>query len=373
MTQKSESISNCKKIKSEIRSKKENHKEKYFDEKGNSREDIRNSLNQTMKQEGTILEFKALSTAKKKGYTVGEYFYRDSNEAKNRQLDLRATKRIKFKLFDTEIIFEVHILGECKYKSEMDILFFDDGFKWEYCLNLPIPVNSDLVPGMNRFENQSFVPVVSSKITQLNPNLLKKPKNKKKNHLVDSQIYDASKQLYSALKVYHRELKNELNSDSQRILDRRSYIYLEYMRSESRNMKFSEFLSKEKKSCSDNKEYLKRILSGIDYLKFKCIIPVIILGENSMVLKAEFDKHFELSNLVDIGVGVLKHDTDFKLYDDYDDCENYTFITNVRSFELLLDNVETYLNNVKKYIKNTTQMYPGTILCDLKDAMSEDV
>ncbi|MCK5177012.1 MAG: hypothetical protein KAQ92_04765, partial [Candidatus Aenigmarchaeota archaeon] len=213
----------------------------YFNKKGKVISSIIEKLNETISQEGTILELKAINSCAKKGYFVNEFFYKDLITGKNRQLDLIAHKRKTFKLFNTTIHFDMHLVGDCKYKSEMDILFFDTGFKYDNVFDFPIKFNADLIPEFGHVD-KGHIPFTSSKVTQINPSLIGKIKSKKNEHLDDKIIYCATQQVFSGVSSFYNELKDELKKRKERIYNRRADIVREYEECKKQGSNFYDFI-----------------------------------------------------------------------------------------------------------------------------------
>ncbi|QHG19342.1 hypothetical protein [Nostoc sp. ATCC 53789] len=161
----------------------ESYKDYYFTR--NQGHKIIHRLSETLEQEGTILEMKALNDFRSSGYDAYEYFYIDTVTSKSRQIDIVAHKELSFKIEETntKVFIKLWVVADCKFKSQIDLLCFNLGMNQGDILNFPKFIASDYRFNLSEVFDQNLL--ITSKITQLVMNAKGFPRNKlskKTNH-----------------------------------------------------------------------------------------------------------------------------------------------------------------------------------------------
>ncbi|MCF4969440.1 hypothetical protein [Nostoc sp. CMAA1605] len=328
----------------------ENYKDYYLTP--DKRNKIINRLSETLEQEGTILEIKALNDFKNSGYDAAEYFYVDTVTNKSRQIDILAHKQSSFKIKETrtKIILNLWIVADCKFKSQIDLLCFNFGIKQDDILNFPKFIASDYRFKLNDVIEPNLL--ITSKITQL----VMDANAMKGDHLRDTFIYDSCHQVYSCIKSLHYEMSQIYFNHMKTELSRSSYI-----RQIIREMNNNEFISIEEIMERLHLVSVYDLLSEIETIYLDAFIPVIIIDESRGILEAELDSNFKLKNLVDKEIALYKFSKGYKL-DENDFIEDYIFFVNRNGLTKLFDYLDRYLNKFEDKFCNLLECHPKTII-----------
>ena len=115
-------------------------------------------------------------------------------------------------------------------------------------------------------------------------------------------------------------------------------------------------------SRNDNKEAIQVVLEGIDFIKYHCIIPVVIFDESTKIYRAKLDTEFKVQEIIDIELGLWKFVSDIRIPNCFD---KYIFLCNLYGFKKLLTLLDEYLSGTMDYHKKTTKEFPLTIFGDI--------
>lgn len=330
----------------------------YFDADGvTPKGEVIQRLSENIDQEGTILEIKANALLNRNKYNVEEFFYDDYLSGKVRTLDIKAHKNHTFKINNTKISLDINILADCKYRSQLDLLFFETGNRLSHALKFPIFASPDYdFPFYDALEVDKDI-VTSSKVTQL----LLEGYNKKGKHLSGEEIYNASLQVYSAVRVFYGQLYDgfvdHMNKERHR----------SYYASQLFKRKSSEYIDNATDTIMKdlNLTSVYQLLSGIEYLTFNAIIPVVIFDENRGILKADLDKEHKLVGIKDIKLGLHKFPKGFMLHkNDYHG--DYILLCNLDGFNTFLGYIEKYFAYYERRFHELFEKYPMTLFSLLK-------
>lgn len=331
-------------------SKSENYREYYFAQK--TRDPILRRLAETIDQEGTILEFKALNNFVKFGYTANGFFYLDSNTKKSRQIDILAKKNKFFQIpaTNTHINLNAYIVADCKYKSQIDLLCFDTKCRLDQFINLPIFVSP--VFGFEIHNDLDPALLVTNKITQLEMGAY----SMSKDHLRDELIYSWCMQVYDCVNHVYRERLNAIANEVNRQLNKRIKLQ------ESVHI-FSD------QSFENNPDYFRQKLAlssiyelfeGIDVIYFEMIIPALILDENRGILKAIIDTNYQLTELQDIEAVLYQFSSVYQFHD-LNPLKDYIFISNRNGLPKVLSYIDRYMDNFEQRFRKTFERNPSAL------------
>jgi len=349
-------INQLKKRRDHLKSK--NYRSYYLNP--NNQGEVVNRLADTIDQEGTILELKALNDFIISGYNASEYFYIDKITGKTRQIDIIATKQSSFNICETEtkISLNLWIVADCKYKSQVDLLCFDVGITPEEVLQFPVFIASDYRFGLDDDFDQNLL--VTSKITQL----VIDANTMKGDHLNDGMIYDSSLQVYDCLRSLHHEQAKQYSNHMKLELERGSYL------------KRAVDIVEGKDFCINTDDIMSRLsiktaydlFSGVELVYLDVFVPVIIFDENRGILKAEIDSDFRLNSLADIGIVLYEFSKGYQL-DVNDLVRDYIFLVNRNELGKLFSYLELYLSSFEKRFRKLFESHPRTLLGVFSNAL----
>lgn len=352
-----EDIKRLKQSKNIIRT--ESYQNIYFKNEKKKKELIER-LNENIALSGINLELKTFARLSKHGYYTQEFFYEGDTTKEPRQIDFVASKKIEFKYGDTLIQFVVNLIGDCKYRSQIDILFFENNFNW-FEPRLPLPINPDLIPKL--FENISKKPLISNKITQLKISGYLKDKE----HLSDNQIHDSIKQLMSATKHLKGQKVQRYTQLSER-LKNKSFFWSGYKNEIELNSKDFDFTTYAHELL--RKKGSKTFLAGIDFLRFECIIPLIVFDETRGVMKAKLDKKFDLKDVEDIKYGIYMSGDEEIQYTKEDEFMP-VILCNLEGLSEICNLIDDYLKKYPDYFKSIVKKFPVTLLSNFHSLTNE--
>lgn len=331
--------------------KSENYSDYYLNP--NTQDEVVKRLAETIDQEGTILELKALNDFKHSGYNANEYFYIDKITGKTRQIDIVATKQSSFTISETEtrISLKLWIVADCKYKSQVDLLCFDVGITPEEVLQCPVFIASDCRFGLDKAFDQNLL--VTSKITQL----VIDANTMKGDHLKDGMIYDSSLQVYDCLRsLHHEEAKpyiNHMKLELERGFNLKRAV--DIVEGEDFLINTDVMMSRLSiKSAYD-------LFSGVELVYLDAFVPLIIFDENRGILKAEIDSDFHLNSLADIGIVLYEFSKGYQL-DANDLVRDYIFLVNRDGLGKLFGYLELYLSDFEKRFRQLFESHPRTLV-----------
>jgi hypothetical protein len=328
----------------------------YFDADGvTPKKAVIERLSENIDQEGTILEIKANHLLKKNNYSVEEYFYEDYLSGKDRSLDIKAHKMHEFKIDKTNVSLHINILADCKYRSQLDLLFFETGDSLSNALKFPIFSSPDYDFAFYGALERDTEILTSSKATQL----LIEGYNKKGHHLSGNEVYNASSQVYSAVRVYYKLLYNNFIDHMNKEQHRSSYANRLFNK-ESKHHNSAEAILRDLKLTS-----VYQLLSGIEYLSFDAIIPVVIFDENRGILKAILDRDYKLVGIGDIKLGLYKFPKGF-MFHEHDYHGDYIVLCNLDGLNIFLGCVEKYLTYYERRFHELFEKFPMTLFSLLK-------
>ena len=338
-----------------------NYKDYYFKDKTKKIK----LLQKTLDQSGIILEIKTHNLLNKKGYLSNAYFYKN-NQGEQRQIDIVASKEIKFDYNGISIIFRVNIVGDCKYRYQIDALLFPIEKKW---CDLPLEINNDLIPMLFDFDELEKIPF-SNKVTQLVIGKIVKDKQ----HLSDSEIFNGAKQVYEAIDSLGEELYlNHIKRVKRLLENHRSDLLYSFCRKLALRKSIIN-LDVKKAFYNYIDEYSKQwnnLLNGdIDYLIFQCIIPVLIFDANRGVLEAKLDDNQNLIGITDIDFGLFDFEKNIEKHKKFYKSSNQIVLCNLQGFEKFLKYLDKYLKNYEKYFKDILLRFPKIAICDFYDIIN---
>ncbi len=331
--------------------KSENYNDYYFNP--NTQNKIIKRLAETIDQEGTILELKALNDFKHSGYSAYEHFYIDKITGKTRQIDIVANKRSSFTIDETKtkISLNLWIVADCKYKSQVDLLCFDVGITPEEVLQFPVFIASDYRFGLDKVFDQNLL--VTSKITQL----VIDANTMKGDHLSDGMIYESSLQVYDCLRSLHHEQAEPYNDHMKLELERGFNLKraVDIVESEDFMINTDEIMRRLNIKSAYN------LFSGVEIVFLDAFVPVIIFDENRGILKAEIGSNFQLNSFADIGIVLYEFSKGYQL-DANDLLRDYIFLVNRNGLSKLFDYLELYLSDFEKRFRHLFENHPNTLM-----------
>lgn len=327
----------------------------YFDSDGvTPKEDIINRLSETIDQEGTILEIKATELLRKKKYSIDEYYYEDRLQGKVRALDILARKTHNFNIGSTKVSLHVDILADCKYRSQLDLLFFDTGDRIADALKFPIFASPDYNFRFCDSLKSKQDLFTSSKVTQIQLDAY----SKKGHHLNSDEIHSASSQVYSAVRSYYEEIQA---------------THINRMKTEFRRSAYAKhLLAKEEEGVLRDHEVdglLKTIpraksvsdlLSGIEVLSFTALLPLVIFDEKRGILKATLDEHHRLKSIENLRLGLYRFPKGF-IFNDDDYHGDYIILCNLEGLEILTKYIERYMKYYERKFYHLFSKFPMTL------------
>jgi hypothetical protein len=333
----------------------------YFEKDGTTpKTDVIKRLAENIDQGGTILEIKARKLLKRNKYGIEEFYYEDPVSGKVRGLDIRAHKSHTFKIGNTKVSLHITILAECKYRSQLDVLFFDTGDRLSDLLKFPVFPSADYSFTFDGCLKRGMGLITSGKVTQLQLHAYAK----KGSHLNSDEIFKASSQVYDALRVHYDQLTQLFKEMGDRERDRSNYAHELFMREKNAvdgvDNRGHVILKDFPKLRSVND-----LLMGIENLSFDAIVPAVIYDENRGVLKAVLDKNSKLVGIEDMKLGLYRFAKGYML-DEGDFHGDYIALCNLEGLEILVGYLEGYMTYYEKRFRKLFAAYPMTLFHLLK-------
>lgn len=313
-----------------------------------------------LEKAGVPLELRATGVLEKNGYRCSEYYFRDSEEPKFRELDIYAFKNSvkSIKIGECEAVFNVVILAECKYSHNLDFLAFESDDT--YFPAFPVIFSGTRMLGAS-YHDFDF-PMIIRKIAETDIFNLKW-----KDNFQDRKTHESCEELISCFSyLYERKQKRiAVNYDQYRLLFGRAWV--DFVSKDYRvgqkvpRQKISEFL-KEKFSPME-------LLAEIKYFPIEIGFPLIIINEDRGLIKIEYDeKSGEVKDFDDVGYGIYPFVSENA--DKYGNVlhEYFSFPVIVCNLSYLEKCLETLNNGMEKMA-----MYAKTLLQNNPYAIAEEV
>lgn len=262
------------------------------------------NLKESVKKSGTPLELRTKKFLKDNNFYATNIHYLSDNIW--RELDIRAFRieKLETEIEGCKIVIMTHILGECKYSTDMDVFVFEHLDKENVDTKLfPIRVNGQKI--LSPFVNSHFkFPLIIEKAINVNVSIL----NKTNGNYTDSRIHDACEQVLAAVSSYcdrqRKSICNEYNN-----FTRGSTIFSLWKKEPKSENVEREKISGGIEAVPDNiiDDFLREkfnsnpMLRDFPYIIIHLIIPLVVFDENRGLIKACVDENCNITDFEDVG------------------------------------------------------------------------
>lgn len=262
-------------------------------------------LKENIKKSGTPLELRTKKLLKDNNFHAT--YMRYSSENIWRELDIHAFRieNLEAEIEGCKVVIMTHIIGECKYSTDMDVFVFEHSDKENVDTKLfPIRINGHKI--LSQFINLSFkFPLVTEKAIHVN---VDKRQTKNDGYYNDSKIHEACEQVLNATNFFCNREKESL-----------FYEYSNFRRSSAIFSLWEEELKRvdiERERESGGIERIpnsfiekflqekfnpKTMLKDFPYIIIHLVIPLIVFDENRGIIKASMDGNCNITNFEDVG------------------------------------------------------------------------
>lgn len=325
------------------------------------KDNIKEKLKKGLEKSGVPLELRAMKVLRQNGYRCQSFRYLDTETGKYRDMDIIASKTHEqsFKINDCNVVFNITILGECKYSYNLDFLAFET--KDRHFPTFPVVFTGKRMLGASYREFE--FPIVIRKVVETDVFNLKW-----KDNFQDRKTHEACEKLTACFSyLYDRRLKRaRVNFDRYRLLFGKSW---------------GEFLNKghslrEKQVLQQRiGEFVKankHLISQVHYFPIEIGFPLMIIDQNRGLIKIEYDEeNTSIRDFKDVGFGIYPYVSEFA--DRYDNIlgQYFAFPIVICNLAYLKECIETLNNGIEKmvnYAKELLHNNPHAIveeICEL--------
>lgn len=303
-------------------------------------------LKEGLEKSGVPLEIRTMRTLGEDGFKCSKFSYLDSETGKYRDLDVIAfSKDVRsFTTNGCHVMFDITILGECKYSYNMDFLAFTTEDK--YLPTFPVVFTGR---GLLGASYQDFVfPMIIRKIAETNVYNLKWRDN-----FQDRKTHESCEKLVACFSyLYDRRLKRaNVNLDYYRLLFGKKW---EEIQSKGYGLREKYVLQHE---ISEFAASNKHLLSRIKFFPIEIGFPLMIIDENRGLIAIEYDEEeASVVGFKDVGYGIYPYVSEFA--DRYDNIlEGYfAFPIIVCNLAYLKECIKTLNEGIEKMVNSTKML-----------------
>jgi len=315
-------------------------------------ESVQEKLKKGLEKSGVPLELRAIKILREGGYQCQSFRYLDTETGKYRDVDIIAHKKYEqsFNISNCDVVFNITLLGECKYSYNLDFLAFET--KDRHIPTFPVIFSGKrmLFGSYQEFEFPMFI----RKIVETNIYNLKWKEN-----FQDKKTHEACEKLTACFSyLYDRRLKRtRVNFDHYRLRFGKPWAtFLSKGHSvrerDALQQKIGEFVKTN-----------KQLISQIHYFPIEIGFPLMIIDENRGLIKIEYDEeNASIREFKDVGYGIYPYVSE--LADKYDNIlgEYFAFpvivcnLAHLKECIASLNNgIEKMLDYAKKLLHNNPQ------------------
>lgn len=275
-----------------------------------------------VKKSGIPLELRARKVLKDNKFDVTSIRYLDTDGDNPdvdftlghgiwRELDLFATRveETSVKINDCEIRFVTHILGECKYSSDKDILAFEHLDTENADLShFPILANGQYILSIQPRANFNL-PLLVERLIEIDASRA----SKEKGNFSDTSMHKACEQMLSALRYFlHRWRqsirKHYIDVGKASLIRERWDVLLK-----EKKVPYEELGTHSRVPDSFINKFLQEsfepttMLPDFAFIPVRIFFPFVITDESRGVIQAKLNDSYDVVDLEDIGLCLYFH------------------------------------------------------------------
>lgn len=315
-------------------------------------------LKEGLEKSGVPLELRAMKILSENGYRCSSFRYLDGDTRKYLDMDIIASKTHKksFNVNSCNIVFEITILGECKYSYNLDFLAFETEDR--HFPSFPVVFTGKRMIGAS-YREFSF-PIVIKKIAETDVYNVAWTEN-----FQDRKTHEACEKLTACFShLYNRRLKQSaVNFGQCRLVFEKPWG--EFL-SKGYSVKEKQILQTK---ISEFAQANKRLIDHVHYFPIEIGFPLMIIDENRGLIKIEYDEeNASIRDFKDVGFGIYPYVSEFA--DRYDNIlgQYFAFPIVICNLAHLKECLETLNKGIEKMID-----YAQKLLHNNPNAIVEEI